>query len=791
MRKYTFTISILTLFAGMTAILFVFLVGNFYLRGMDQAYQITESKIDETNRNIGFAVSSILNTATSNLSVLAQVSDEQNILLAKDNIEKVMWEMLTLDENLASIFLTDTYGNFLQARRCPRLAVREIDNINGSTALDVYQYKDKNYATLSIDISKSKYDPRTRTWFTLLSKKNPVYWSEPYIFASTGSPGITLSAAKINEMGEINKVAAADFTLDTMSQILEQKSHVINGELMLFSGSGTVIATSFKHEQVDKDNKIVTTAALDSERHRTIVAYLTDDKHTGVIEDNGVRYAYFITKLNNSQKKDWYLASFIKESKIIGPIRKTLLTTILFSFFIIISIYFPVQAYLRRYFIKPIAKLKEQTAIVAERHFDSVQMVDTRILEFHDLADSMVSMSASIRRYEVNQTQLMDAIIKILAGAIDDKSPYTGGHCERVPVLAEMLAYAASSSADEPFRDFMFYGEDEWREFRTAAWLHDCGKIVTPEYVVDKATKLETIYNRIHEVRTRFEVLYRDAVIEYYERLKDHPEKEPELKQALESKKAKLADDFAFVAECNVGGEFLSPEKIERLKNIAETEWTRYFDNRLGLSNAEELRLKEIPPVPAPAKEKLLSDRPEHILSREKAIDMNEYHQLGVKTPIPENAYNHGELYNLSISRGTLTEEERFKINEHIIMTIKMLEQLPFTENLKRVPEYACGHHETMIGNGYPRRLSKRDLSIPARIMAIADIFEALTACDRPYKKAKTLSESIKIMSFMRNDGHIDPDIFALFLKEGIYKKYAEKYLDKSQIDDVDISKYL
>ena len=158
---------------------------------------------------------------------------------------------------------------------------------------------------------------------------------------------------------------------------------------------------------------------------------------------------------------------------------------------------------------------------------------------------------------------------------------------------------------------------------------------------------------------------------------------------------------------------------------------------------------------------------------------------------MPELKFNLGEVYNLSIARGTLTAEERFKINDHIVQTIVMLEQLPFPKHLKRVPEFAGGHHEKMDGTGYPRKLNKDDMSIPARIMAIADIFEALTAADRPYKAAKTLSESVKIMSFMKKDSHIDGDLFEIFLTSGVYKEYADQFLEKDQIDEVDITEYL
>ena len=403
----------------------------------------------------------------------------------------------------------------------------------------------------------------------------------------------------------------------------------------------------------------------------------------------------------------------------------------------------------------------------------------------------MVKMASSIRKYEEDQRNLIDSFIKILAESIDDKSPYTGGHCERVPEIARMLAVEASDSEDEIFKDFKLKTDDEWREFEIASWLHDCGKIATPEYVVDKATKLETIYNRIHEIRTRFEVLHRDAIIDYYKELESNPQNKEKALKILEEKHKKLQYDFAFLAECNIGGEFLDNGKIEKLKEISNITWIRNFDDRLGLSEVEKLRLKDIPVETFPKEEKLLDDKPEHIILREREIDKAVYEKYKFKLEIPKYAYNRGELYNLSIQRGTLTAEERFKINEHIIVTIKMLEQLPFTDNLKNVPQYAGSHHETMIGTGYPRKLTKDEISLPARIMAIADIFEALTACDRPYKKAKTLSESIKIMSFMAKDGHIDKDLFKLFLKSEIYLKYANMYLNEDQFDSVDVDKYL
>ncbi|WP_417284554.1 HD domain-containing phosphohydrolase [Comamonas sp.] len=387
------------------------------------------------------------------------------------------------------------------------------------------------------------------------------------------------------------------------------------------------------------------------------------------------------------------------------------------------------------------------------------------------------------------QKELMDSMIKIIAGAIDAKSAYTGGHCERVPELAVMLAEEASKVNDGPLADFSFRNEDEWQEFRIGAWLHDCGKVTTPEYVVDKATKLETIYNRIHEIRTRFEVLLRDAMIERLESIWERGVPPSQADAIFQQKQTQLLADYAFVAQSNVGGEFMAPERVERIAAIGSMTWMRHFDDRLGLSQEEENRLTSQPAPALPAQERLLADKPHHIVPR--TAESTPDAKYGFQVKVPQHLYNQGEIYNLSISRGTLTEEERFKINEHIIQTIVMLDNMPFPKHLKRVPEYASTHHETLSGTGYPRKLLDKDLSVPSRIMAIADIFEALTASDRPYKKAKTLSEAIKILSFFKKDRHIDPVLFDLFLTSGVYRRYAERFLLPEQMDEVDVTMYV
>lgn len=386
------------------------------------------------------------------------------------------------------------------------------------------------------------------------------------------------------------------------------------------------------------------------------------------------------------------------------------------------------------------------------------------------------------------QKKLMDSIIQMVAGAIDAKSAYTGGHCARVPELAVMLAEEACRVDEGPLAGFSFASEDEWREFRIGAWLHDCGKVTTPEYVVDKATKLETIYNRIHEIRTRFEVLLRDAEIDRLAAIAAG-QAAADADTAFAARRQRLFEDFTFVAECNIGGEFMAPEDVDRLQRIGAQTWLRHFDDRLGLAHEELRRREAAGGDELPARERLLADKPWHVVPR--PAETLPAPEFGFRMTMPEHLYDFGELHNLAIARGTLTDEERYKINEHIVQTIVMLDKLPFPKHLRRVPEYAATHHETLAGNGYPRRLGAAELSIPARIMAIADIFEALTASDRPYKKAKGLSEAVRILSFFKKDGHIDGDLFDLFLASGVYRRYGERYLRPEQLDAVDIARYL
>jgi HD-GYP domain-containing protein (c-di-GMP phosphodiesterase class II) len=344
------------------------------------------------------------------------------------------------------------------------------------------------------------------------------------------------------------------------------------------------------------------------------------------------------------------------------------------------------------------------------------------------LAESLASQAAIAltNRMLINQLeQLFESFIKLINTAIDEKSPYTGGHCQRVPVLTMLLAEAVNETAEGPLAAFQMSDKDRY-ELKIAGLLHDCGKVTTPVHVVDKATKLESIFDRVHLVDTRFEVLKRDAEIEFLRAGGDE--------MRLHRRLRELDDDRKFLHACNIGGERMREEDIERVRHIARYRWRDVSGHEADFLTEDEVK-------------------------------------------------------NLTIRAGTLTDEERKIINHHIVATIKMLEALPWPKHLRKVPEYAGGHHERMDGKGYPRGLTREQMSVQARCMGIADIFEALTAKDRPYKKGKTLSESLEILGRMTLNGHVDPDLFDVFVRRRVYRRYAEMFLDAEQVDAVDESR--
>jgi HD-GYP domain-containing protein (c-di-GMP phosphodiesterase class II) len=368
------------------------------------------------------------------------------------------------------------------------------------------------------------------------------------------------------------------------------------------------------------------------------------------------------------------------------------------------------------------------------------QQVVSFSLSDQSLVESLASQAAialSNRLLLTQLEELFESFVSLINLAIDEKSHYIGGHCQRVPALTMMLAEAVAQTNEGPLASFTMDDHDRY-ELKIAGMLHDCGKITTPVHVVDKATKLQTLFDRVHLIDTRFEVLKRDAELHALHqqlamRACVDQAAEAQVRLAYQVELESLVADREFLRSSNVGGETMSQSALQRVREIGSQRFWRNVD--------------------------------------------------GVQTEF----LTADEIENLSIRAGTLTLAERNIINYHIVATIKMLEQLPWPRHLKNVPEYAGAHHERMDGKGYPRGLTRAQMSVQARLMGIADIFEALTASDRPYKPGMKLSQAMAIMDKFKAGGHIDPDLFDIFLKKGVYKRYAEQYLDPWQIDEVNL----
>lgn len=359
--------------------------------------------------------------------------------------------------------------------------------------------------------------------------------------------------------------------------------------------------------------------------------------------------------------------------------------------------------------------------------------------EHQTMLNSLASQAAialSNRKLIVDLENLLMQFMRSIATGIEKKSKYSSDHIMRVAQLTDMIAAKLNNADTGHFADLRF-SENELKELSMAGWMHDVGKIITPEFIMDKSTKLETIMDRISLVKERFDKL--ELALELMA-LQSDPESftaflkqnfPPSAGPGLTEAKAWLADSYQFIEALNKGNEFVPDGDIARIDEIAGV---CFIHNN------------------------------------------KEYHLL-----------TGNELANMHIRRGTLTPEEMKLMSAHVSVTWDMLSQLSFPKKYKNVAFYAATHHEKLNGKGYPRGLTADDLPLQSRIIAVADIFEALTSADRPYKKAKTLSESLRIMAFCVKDGDLDPDLLDFFLDSGLYLDFAQKFMNPLQIDSVDI----
>ena len=349
--------------------------------------------------------------------------------------------------------------------------------------------------------------------------------------------------------------------------------------------------------------------------------------------------------------------------------------------------------------------------------------------DYENLSESLASQAAvSITNAKLiaNMTELFEAFVKVMATAIDEKSPVTGGHIRRVADLTLTMAEVIHDIDEGHFKDKTF-SPDQMYELRIAAYMHDIGKVTSPVEIVEKAKKLQTIFDRIQYVRLRMAYISQKIKLEGQEaKIKilqngSSPEKLNSIEKETLEKLMEIEEILRFINKCNEPGEFLDDEILVRLKEVSEK---TYIDD------------------------------------------------AGEQQPF----LTADELVNLSIRRGSITEKERQKMQGHAAVTLKMLKQIPFTKKLKNIPDFAGAHHEFLNGKGYPLGLKGDEISFEGRLMAVTDIAEALTASDRPYKKAMPLETVYRILRSMVEGGELDPNLVELFIEKEVYKIYQKKH---------------
>jgi len=632
------------------------------------------------------------------------------------------------------------------------------DNKSQNTATEIAHFYDKNFQYISSYTKITDYNPYKRPWHgEAVEGKGKVVHGRSYMYYRLQKMGITYSQL----LADKQSIIAMDITLDELSESLRQLKFSTGIDIYMFEDDTLIASTEPMDEKIDA---------------RLLEELKQDKKEVKSYQKDGKTYFFRVIPISDHIK----LVFKADKARMMQPYMRSIYAEIAVTLFLFLLL-IPLIHKLSKRFIEPIEMLMEENNKVKKRKFNEVTLITSQVDELNHFSESFVDMAQSIKAHEEKQEKLLDAFIHLIANMIDAKSPYTGEHCKKVPVLTKMILEKINKQTSGKFKEFHIEDKEILKGIEWSSWLHDCGKLIIPNHIIDKATKLETVYNRIHEIRTRFEVILRDAQIQYLQDIIDGKDQQTAYKE-FETKKKQLQSDFEFIAEVNVGCKKITDEECDRIEQISNITWERNFSKLLGLSWKEREAFNFQVQEELPATEKLLADLPEHYIPRTKS-DFNLYKKENIKMEIPELLYNKGELYNLCIPMGTITKEEKFKIQEHAIHTLKILKELPWSDKLKDYVEDAANHHEHLDGTGYPRSLKEEELSIPARIMAIADIFEAITAKNRPYKKSNTLSQALSIIANLAKSNKLDKDIFRIFIEEKIYLEYAKVYLKEEQID--------
>ena len=600
--------------------------------------------------------------------------------------------------------------------------------------------------------------------------------SKLFPLANSSSLGQTYSIT----IPHTKTVLAIDVTLDPFSEFVQKTNdnnqNQLLDEIYLFNGTGHLLGSNQKLIELNNTDKLsfipypeLTELALHQKSLNKLNSIIINDKP----------YYAYVAEVDDKTTINSYLAILVPKETLLLPSIKTSIqiSALCLALLLILSWCFSSPL------TNTIKALLGETKKAKSQDYTQLQHIVSRVTEIKELNSSMVEMSQIIEEYQAQQKQMTALFIKQIAQAIDDKSPYTFGHANRVPELGLMLA-KASLKSDSPA--FELANEEMLNEFSSNVWSHHYGKLTTAQQVVSKGTKLEASYNRIHEIRMRFEILWRDAEINYFKQSRANPEQNKPLKEALIKQQLQLMRDFGFVAKANLGDTEITEQDLLRLHKIGAQTWFRYFDDRLGLSSIEKLNLTG-KKQKLPAQETLLSDKKEHIIKRNNITQVDS----GIKIEVADHLYNFGELYNLSIPHGTLTVEDKFEINQSIINTINLLKALPTTHKQATEIKDLSTYHPALKRVISPSKLEEKGFSITQNILLITDIFETLTSIKKPQQPVESLSNAIDILHQLAIDQIIDINLFKLFLSSGVYIKYANKFLHETQIGEVEISKYL
>ena len=766
-RSIRFTLVKTILFSGLLVTMMV-LVLQFYFNlistrdSISQKYQTESTHIKQTLKQEQ-------QTAENYLSLLGDV--KHLVIGQKFSSEAlpILASLLYKNPLYSSVYLGFPNGNlqqFIDLDNVDNIA-RQIPEIESAKWLLI----SKTYQGKQSIIQYSYFDQS----FTLIKERQSyksdgvkVAWYQQALLAQSSS---SIGKTYAIKLPKADAVLALDINSSSLAKVLNTDTEQADDdlhEIRLFIKNGTILESN--QSTTDTNTMpIIESSVLDE-----LTQHSTNLNTLDSITIGQTAYYAYVTKIAGANN---YLAFLVPQKTLLLSNMPNLIVIGLSGFILTLCLSWLFSLSLTRE-LKALLTVVEEAK---ENRFKKIKTVETDITEFRQLNDLMIEMSDAIKNYQAKQKLQIESFIKLTAQAIGNKSPYTFEQANKVPELAWMLLKAVEDSNSPIFKDFKLKNTDQQQSFRITAALHSYDKLTTTQTLVSKSTKLEAAYNRIHEIRMRFEILWRDAEIYYYQTSKDHPEQNKLLKEGLIKQQLQLMRDFEFVANANIGDKVTTEHDIHRLHQIGTQTWLRYFDDRLGLSSIEKMSLSTQKPK-LPAQEYILCNKPEHLVQQ-----LNKNESVAASTP----RYNLGELYNLSIPLGTLTEEDKQQLNAFIIKTSSLLDDMPIMIKQHNVPQDLSNYHPALSDAVYLVNSGNKKLSIAEHILGITYIFEALTSVNNPQHKIETMSNAIAIMHQLAMDKRIDMHIFKLFLSSGIYLTYAKQFLYEQQIDEVDIQQYL